>query len=388
MSSCDVKPLRFVDRSRIVKDWTCPRARFLGYEWGGRGLATSNTSLELWLGISIHDALAAIARADAATVAGAGIDQIASAAQRQVYDALSQVKEGEIPDPDTLTFAEEQAALVDGLVRGFHRHVWPRLIPAGWKIICVEHEVQVTLADGLIFMAKPDLIISDPEDNWWYVEYKSTSSKKSQWIDSWNTAVQLHSSIKAVEATLGHPVVGVIVQGLYKGYESYGRQNSPFCYAYVRSGNPPFTPEAVRYDYAAGFRRQPTWERPGGVAQWVREMPDDQLAEQFPSTPPIFVKDELLTRFLAQTTLRELEIAEAVRSQEHPRSDDHRTWEQILDQTFPQHFEACQPAWGRGCEFKRICHSRVDNPLEQGYVYRQPHHVPEMEQQAAGGGDS
>jgi hypothetical protein len=42
--------------------------------------------------------------------------------------------------------------------------------------------------------------------------------------------VYVHSSIKALQqAYPSEDFAGVIIQGLYKGYESYGRQNSPFC---------------------------------------------------------------------------------------------------------------------------------------------------------------
>ena len=362
----------YVDRSRITTDWQCPRKRYLQYHLGGRGVVPATTSIELFMGSTLHDGLARIAD-------GMDIDEVASTAQRAMYDSLSQVLPGEIPDADTLTFAAEQAALVEGLLRGFHRHAWPRLLQQGWRIIAVEQEMIYRISKHMHFMSKPDLILEDPEGSWWYVEHKSTSSKKSQWVDSWATAVQLHSGIKAVEETLGHPVTGVIVSGLYKGYESYGRQNSPFCYAYVRSGNPPFTADQVQYEYKAGFKRQPTWELPGGVRAWVEAMPEAILADQFPQAPPIFVKDELVEAFFRQVKQREEIIHSAVLSIQTAEKvggkEEHiQAW---LDSDFPQKFDQCQPAWGRGCQFRRICHSRVDNPLEQGYTVREPHHEAE-----------
>lgn len=372
-------PLRFIDRSRIVTDWTCPRKRYWQYEFDGKGIAPDVTSLELFLGTALHDGLARIADH---TVAGSDhsfIDDIGVQARRDVYDSLARVPDGEVPDADTLTFAAEQAALIEGLLRGFYRHVWPRLLAAGWKIVAVEKEVLYSISAQLKFMSKPDLILEDPEGNWWYVEYKSTSNKKSSWIDGWATAVQLHSSIKAVQETLGHEVSGVIVQGLYKGYESYGRQNSPFCYAYVRAGNPPFTADQVRYDYQAGFRRQPTWERSGGVARWVADMPETILADQFPQVPPIFVKDELVEDFFSQTEHREEEIAETMAIIQEEVSKGLPVAEYRLNETFPQRFDQCTPYFGRKCSYSRLCHGRVDDPLSQGYTYRVPHHTPEAE---------
>jgi hypothetical protein len=393
--------MRYTDRSRIVKDWTCPRARYLGYELYGQGIAPDVTSLELGLGIAVHDALAEIARqqqaedGDPVDNPNVDIDAIATAAQQQVYDSLTATEPGEVPSDDARTFASEQACMVEGMLRGFHRHVWPQMMSRYTRIVAVEQEMTLPLAEGITFMSKPDLVVEDADGEWWYVEYKTTSSKKSQWIDSWNTAVQVHSGIRAVEHTLGHPVTGVVVQGLYKGYESYGRQNSPFCYAYVRSGRPPFTQDEVRYDYASGFRRQPVWERPGGVKQWVEEMPAEILADQFPATPPIFVKEELVDAFLQQTAAREDLIASAMRAITDVNASEllgdvaqQERIQLILDDDFPQHFEACQPAWGRGCSFKRLCHGRVDDPLRQGFTVREPHHTPEADAWAAEGGDA
>ncbi len=79
----NIIPLRLISRTSSVADWTCERARYWGYEYGGRGLAKSHTSLALSTGISIHDSLAAIA-----TFADSGgiipIDDIANLAYKQM----------------------------------------------------------------------------------------------------------------------------------------------------------------------------------------------------------------------------------------------------------------------------------------------------------------
>ena len=382
----DTHPIRFVDRSRIVTDWTCPRKRYWQYEYLGRGIQPDVTSLELFLGTALHDGLARIADQHLLNTESPQvlIDAIASQAQRDVFESLSATPVGEIPDPDTLTFAAEQAALVEGILRGFYRYGWPRLLQEGWKIVAVEREVLYSISAILKFMSKPDLILEDPEGNWWYVEFKSTSSKKSSWIDQWATAVQLHSSVEAVRETLGHEVTGVIVQGLYKGYESYGRQNSPFCYAYIRAGNPPFTQDQIRYDYQAGFRRSPTWQLDGGVARWVTQMPDEILADQFPQVPPIFLKEELIRDFFRQTQFREDEIVAGLRRMADSAGIPEEVAD-ILNEVFPQRFDQCSPGWGRGCSYRRLCHGRVDDPLSQGYTWRVPHHTPELGQQLGEG---
>lgn len=363
-------PMKYVDRSRITTDWTCPRKRYWNYEFDGKGIIKSSINQALHTGSVIHDALGAIATYHKEGVP-VEIELIAQLAAGQMRKTLLEASEGEV-NPEE--YANEQAALVEGLLRGFYKHVWPRLISMYPEIVAIEKECEYKLNDEIIFMAKPDLILADAEGEWHYIEYKSTSSKKNEWIESWNTAVQLHSSVKAIEETMGKSPVDVTVVGLYKGYYSYGRQNSPLVYAYMKKGNPPFTQDVIAYEYKAGLRKYPVWEMDGGVTAWVNAMPETILAEQFPMTPPIMVDEDLVAAFFNQTVVRETEISFGASA-----SPLNLT---VLDDIFPQRFDQCSPAYGFKCEFKKLCHSYVENPLNEGFTYREPHHAQEMEQQA------
>lgn len=367
-------PIRLVDRSRITRDWTCQRARFYNYEYQGKGITRSTTSLPLALGIAAHDSLATIATMHRDQDGVVDIDAIADNARVSVMTSLMEANEGEEGSQD---FACEQAALVEGQIRGFYKYVWPRLISQYPNIIAIEQEMEYKLSDSITFMSKPDLILGDSNDDWTYIEYKTTSSKSVDWINSWNTAVQVHSTIKAVESTLGKAPTSVIVQGLYKGYKSYNKQNSPFCYAYKRTGNPPFTKDEVQYDYKAGFKKYPTWELPGGTKGWVDEMPDEVLADLFPQTPPMYIDETLVDAFFKQVESREINIMMAMN--ELSKGDDFITKE-VMDSYFPQKFSECSPAYGFGCEFKELCFGHGQDPLETGFQFREPHHAQEVEQ--------
>lgn len=352
-----------------MQDWKCPRSRYYGYEYQGRGIVKNGTSLALFTGITVHDAMAAIA-----TFTQEGkdvpIDEIARAAFCQVHENII-VSAGGVILPETRDFANEQGALTEGMIRGFYKHLWPKLMALYPTIVAIEAEMEYVLDDGFIFMTKPDLIVETPEGELVYLEYKTTSSKKEGWMNSWETAVQLHSSILATEATIGRRPACVQIVGLYKGYESYGKQSSPFCYAYKKSGNPPFSQDQVQYDYKPGFRRVATWEMEGGVKAWVEGMPDLILANQFPLTPPIFVNEDLVGSFFKQRLLRERQIAIAATSS--PNEAD-------LDEFFPQHFDQCVPSYGWSCEFKKLCHGHVETPLEDGFELRTPHHKRELDE--------
>lgn len=399
------KIIRLVDRTRTVADWRCPRARYYGYEWNGRGIVKNGMSLALEEGLIVHDALAAIAHLILNGLP-VDIDEIAVTAQKDLYDRLIEAS-GPIIMPEADEYAKEQSTLVEGLIRGFYKFMWPKLMLMYPIITCVEQEmeypldqcpqcggagttplsdedsldVQVcTLCNGagvnFIFMTKPDLIMESPDGELVYIEYKTTSSKKAEWINSWETAVQLHSSVKATEYSLGRLPSAVQILGLYKGYTSYGKQSSPFCYAYKKNGNPPFTQDQIAYEYKAGFKRYPTWELEGGCKKWVEDMPEEILANQFPLTPQIYVNEDLVASFFKQRLIREREIAQAATNS--IKSDT--SYFEDLDRVFPQKFDQCKPSFGWNCQYIKLCHGNSDNPLEEGFVEREPHHDLEREQ--------
>ncbi len=371
----EIKELKLVKKqwlhakSRVEVDWKCPRLRYWSYEYGGRGVTKNTTSKELYIGTTIHDALATIATLTQAGVS-VDIDQLARAAGAQLRASLLP-EDWSVTTPDEDEYAQEQSCMVEGMVRGFYKHVWPRLIQQYPVITFVEKEMEFPHdRDGkfdpegeFVFIAKPDLILSNDQGEAVYFEYKTTSSKNEKWVNSWDTAIQLHSVIRAVKATTGLDITSVVVQGLFKGFESYGKQSSVFCYAYKKAGHPPFSEEQISYEYRSGFKRTPVWELDGGIREWVEEMPDHVLADQFPQTPPIFINDDLIDQFFKQRAVREAQIREF---RQHIDPIDR------IDEVFPQRFDQCQPAWGFACSYRKLCHSGVD-PFEEGYVWREPH---------------
>lgn len=361
--------------TRIAADWKCPRYRYYRNEWNRVGLTTTDHPLELFIGTALHDGLAVGARHAHAREA-IPVDDIALAGRKQVYTSLMELEDS----GENQEFANEQGSLVEGLLRGFFRHTWPLIMAETPHIVAVEDEVFYTIKPGLKFSAKPDLLTADDNGDIRYIEYKSTSSKKPEWINSWQTAVQLHASTKAVKETSNHDVSSVVVVGLYKGWESYGKQSSPFCYAYRRAGNPPFTSDEFTYDYRAGFRKHPVWQLEGGVKKWVADMPDNIVADQFPTTFPIFPNEDLITQFFEQVNNRESEIVEALAKLDS-LGEDGDARRGVLNLHFPQRFSECQPSFGRPCPFRLLCHGSPDiNPLDAGFIERPPHIDLEVKQ--------
>jgi hypothetical protein len=349
-----------------------------GNEWEGRGLAKSETNIYYFLGQALHDGLAAIA-------AGVDIEELANAARIQVTSGLLP-GDDEYCSPAETAYAHEQAALVEGLLRGFHKVVWPRILEQ-YDVVHVEkalvyrhNEQGKPDPNGrFVFMSKPDLIVRSKLDGTlWYLEYKSTSSQREEWVNSWESAVQLHSGVRAIEQTLGEPATGVIVQGLYKGYASSGKQNSPFCYGYFKPGDPPFTRDRWSYTYVQGMKKYPIWEKPGGVKAWVESMPEALLAEQFPQVPPIFINESLVDAFFYQRAIREQQISNASLLIQ----GDSEVFRDIrLADAFPQRFDKCQPSFGSPCQFKRLCFGPHPlNPEAEGYILRDNSHRKPFEE--------
>jgi hypothetical protein len=370
-----ISKVRLFDRSRCITDWVCPYRRYLNYELDGKGIVSVGLALELHIGSVVHEALAEIAHQEKGDYSSIDINSIVLTATKQVRDTLTPQLEVEM---DGLEFVNEQVALVEGLIRGFLRKVRPQLLTQYPTIIAIEQEMDFKLDESLLFMARPDLILADTEGNWHYIEFKTTSSKQDTWINQWGTSIQTHSTIKAIEQTLGTAPIDTTIIGLYKGYKSYNKQNSPYCYAYSRSGNPPFTADTLLYEYKAGFKRTPTWNLDGGVKAWVEKMPEALLGEQYLQTPPLFYREDLVNAFFAQRSYREREIKMAM---DMLKNADEESKKEILNVSFPQRFDQCVPSWGHPCPYRRICHGHVENPLMDGFAYREPHHLRELEQQ-------
>lgn len=369
----ETKPLKLFSKSAVETDWHCPREYYYAYCYEGKGITNTNTSLELFFGTVIHDALGAIALQH--DVAGeADIDQIAELARSEMVAALEPIIKDQ--GHDGYEFMNEQAALTEGLVRGFHKHTWPILLEQ-YPVIKLVEQPMVLKLETTGMMSKPDLVLADKEGNNWYIEYKTTSSKRPEWTNSWDLAVQVHSTIKALEDKLGEKVAGVIIQGLYKGYESYGKLSSPFVYAYKRAGSPPFYKEEIAYEYKSGFKRTPTWDLPGGVKEWVARMPANVLGDQFPRTPPIFINEDLIQAYFRQREVRESIISGAMIHLADPEvAEDVKQWQ--MDAVFPQRFDQCKPAWNKGeaCRYATLCHGPKGlDPLSHGYVWRDESHL-------------
>ena len=359
--------MRYTDRSRIEKDWRCPRGRFWSTEFGGRGIAPAGKSFDLEFGTLVHEGVeAAVAHSNAVPVLAADVVQqkVANFVRANGGDEMQ---------------AHQWAAIGYGLVAGFMRSVWPQL-QQEYELVATEREVLLPLTKDLTLQARPDLVLRNRNTGaLWNFELKTTGYIEAQWLQSWTKAPQLQLTVLAAEQSFGEPFAGSVVVGLYKGRKGRdGRQSSPFAWGWRTED----LPGILRPQFSYEEQRRKGWERfltngyPGGVAQWVADMPSELLANQFVMTEPIFVRRDLVDALVRQVIAREDEIARAATR----FAVDGVVTPAVLDEVFPQYFNNCTPAFGHACEFNEPCWVPWvgRDPLASGlFQPREPHHEAE-----------
>lgn len=359
--------MRFTDRSRTELDWKCPRARFWSTEHEGRGLSPATDAEAQVFGKLLHETFDAFARHP-------GPSSPARDLAPKLREALlNQIAAVQLVWDRTV----EQANIGEGLLWGFARHVWP-LLMRDHDVVSPEVEVTYPLSPRVTFMARPDLILRRRDDGtFWYVEYKTTGWNDNRWINSWLKAVQLHSGVFAARHTLHLPIEGAIIVGLYKGYRSRDEERrfmSPLAYGWRDAGAPAILSARTSYTFqrGKGWERAATHTLPGGLEGWLAGMPLDLLREQFPTTGPIFLREDLVDAFFRQRAEREDALA---------LWHDAGRPDAALDTLFPQQFFSCQPAFGYSCAFNDLCWNgaAAAAPLDAGFRVREPHHAPEQE---------
>ncbi len=347
-------PIIFSQNRRAV-DHKCHRARYWYTLFDGRGVVAKDEAQALTFGDVVHQAIATLHRG------ATPLDAVVA----EVRSRLSLMPPGRS--------ASEFLALGEGLVRGYHRAILPRLLQ-DYEVVLVEARTLYTYGDTIL-LSIPDLVLRRKSDrSLWYIEYKTTGDIGKKWFEQWEKSVQLMAGVKGVEEQIGEDVQGCIVQAFYKGRWDYKAQaqSSPFIYYWEKEGKR--VPE--RPDKWAGWARVPVWEEIGSEA-WGAEMPLASVVAQFPQTPPIFPNRGLMENWLRQSAIREQTISNVAQVLAHGiggLSLSKGLREEMMDSVFPQDFNHCTPSWGYPCDYCDACwlpHVGRD-PVGSGlYVWRE-----------------
>lgn len=266
----------------------CWRRRWLGYEApngteGARGWQRRAHAIPLATGSYVHKGLELILTGatpyDAAIQAS---DEYRMIAYERGLDCAG----------DMSFVIEEQSTLVAGLVYAWGQVRWP-VVQHEWEVLptptgpAVEREGVAKLAEDVTLQYRADWIGRRRSNGQVFVwNFKTLSLLDERWLKGWEIDSQVLTEAWAVEAELGLPVAGVIIEGLIKGSrrkdkDEFGqtigeRQQSVLCYGYHAAGNPPLTPPEWTHEY----KRGKGWQRfsvgaPGQPTfnEWVDQLP-------------------------------------------------------------------------------------------------------------------
>lgn len=347
-------PLRKFSYTRTQSDEDCQRKLYLGREWGGTGLQPILAGWNLVFGNIIHKALEDFAKSGQFDLKSVQA-KTAEEAGKAGFDILA---------------SRDWANLTAGLLLGFERWVWPALM-GEYEVVETEKWIEYEPKPGYLFRARQDLLLRNRFDGHLaYIDYKTTSSTKPQWVKSWNKSIQLHSSMYAMRKSTTHQVERAIVIGFSKGYKDE-RNNipcrSPLNYGYVNREFSMTPKYSYEYQRSKGWELMRTGEEFEDISQWINGMPETLLSEQFPQTGPIFARDDIAEIWFRQQLIREAEIVDALQRLHESQSVEEITL--ILDTHFKQNFSKCDPSFGYKCEFEPYCWIPhvSENPLEYGF---------------------
>lgn len=400
---------RLIDRSRALSYQHCPRERFLGYEYDGRGLAPAAVSVPLATGGTVHLGLEQLllgkSEDDAVVVALEAYDKLMS--EFETFQG--------IPSETQLYTLAEQKCLVEVLVRVYARRALPKLL-AEWDVVGVEKEFEWEVAPGIIVMSRLDGLLrrKDGERELSVLSFKTSSNNNPDMIMSdFKIDMQSITETAAVKrAGLGEPLsvkMEILVKGPWKKDRVEGelaprRQDSFLVRPWMRM-NPTGPEWAWKYYWTCTEPHETTWKNGRKVKcegnknhglgdsfqrvniwewmtpkEWVDMLDSGQVQSGDPLESVVYLPLPMTLpagaeRRLDQIKYQEIQIASvASMAQASPAA---------LDMYFRQHTTECNHSYGGKCRFYDICwnaqpQNALDNPFEIGYTYRRPHHEGEL----------
>ena len=326
------------DRTTIETDWTCGMKRWWYKEYGGKGIVPTVEAAYFLDGRQYHEDFALLSSA---------IDVLATA-----QDHINAIMASVLNTPDQL-FQETQTRRAGWMAaNALFFEPFTRLhydtVDVEWELILDRTPLWIAVTPDRVLRRKSDGALI-------YRDYKGVGGwgVTSAWLNSWPYAVQIHTVLKAIEEELDEPVAFGQIVGLSKGQNKDGKLRHPYVWAYVDDNGEGWTSE-----WKYGLTLRPTWEYPGGILEWVKQLGQSEVDAQFPHSQKVFLNERLLDKLVAERTARELDISTG-------------------QAMYESRFSECSPSIGSPCPYLAACHNAAVNtdPLGSGlYVVRTPHH--------------
>jgi hypothetical protein len=249
------------DRSRYETGvGRCARQRYLSYHAGptGYGYVKRGESLPLATGTYTHVGVEALCKhlkeheqLPDDTVTRAAVRLALDQYEKKVVDRGFR---GLLASEQADLVLKEQKALVEGMIWAFAIYLLPWLHQE-FRLIEVEEEKIFPIGEGMGLMQRLDILGEcRTRPGIAYLDVKTSGRTADLFAEEWETKPQLGLGTLGVPEKFGKEVTELYVLGLNKGYRKKGsdevkRQESPFCYGYHRSDNPPLWSEDWKASY-------------------------------------------------------------------------------------------------------------------------------------------
>jgi hypothetical protein len=338
------------------------------------------------------------------------------ATERALDKFYSEVTDKHLGDEQAAYTREEQAALVEALLRAWELRERQRVLDR-FEIVSVEKEYQVPLDRNgdLILLSKPDQLLQDRQRGEFY-NYSIKSMKqwyprldKSYKVDLQGKteaiAIWFNKKIKVVATKFCFLIKGrrdeELTTKLEDGqvYESsLWVTKSPLIYGYRAEvegkmkychSDKIYKPENKsgfgKLPKKEGWERFQVWKTKFGVAKWVDALASGKIQPELGDV----VKDQVITPVEAHRTRENLQSTyiQIKHSEKSVFLGAYRVKNgDSLDEHFPQAVQHCY--FPSQCEYLKICANGgedydaaiADDPLGSGlYVRREPHYETERE---------
>lgn len=333
----------------------------------------------------------------------------------------------------------EQGALIQGLVWAFTLTTLPWIHEQA-RILEVEREEILIcgctcgLGDGvggledhegrgcsgIGFQSRPDFITEyrARPGILAYWELKTVGAISEPWESQWETKIQFSAGALGAQARLEQPIQEAWVVGLIKGRregDTYNpetkrregslRQQSPLCYGWKKAANPPLEAEdwQTSYEYRGedgkghrlgkAYNKAGIWELGQAVPLgdlsvsefWCKWMPQEQLGGQVRVIGPLNISPVLTHDLVEELVAEETRWKETcwllfdVLNNEAGGDWTHPAYQAELRRRVPRSWACRRYGKRHECQHKNICFygEGWQDPLNNGYILRRPHHTPE-----------
>ena len=292
----------------------------------------------------------------------------------------------------------------------------------------IEYESTVMLSPRVQLMVRPDCVARRREDGALMIfNWKTMSYVPLDWTENWDHSTPRLSEVLAVEHELSEEVESVVMEGMYIGAKRDNAHSTPLVWTwkctpaakanwkmnaleaviydflaqtegdvwytwqiaellsldeeevrancrlpYAKLNRPEVT--ILAHEYRSAWEKVAAWELPGGVAHWIGALPPEVLTAQFIRTVPLMRDSERMASWRRQAVSKMTMTAASDAICRQSGNDPA-----VLDEHFAQNNEHCHRYSNSPCQFVPFCFksSVAEQPFENGYVWRWPHHSTE-----------